>query len=64
MSSIWKDLLFLHGHITNIDPSWRPDPQDDAGERKAIADKATAKKVKSIAAMCCASAWPRLIRPR
>ena len=38
MSSIWKDLLFLHGHITNIDPSWRPDPQDDAGERKAIAD--------------------------
>lgn len=64
MSSIWKDLLFLHDHLTNIDPSWRPDPQDDASERKAIADKAAARKAKSIAAMCCASTWPRLVRPR
>ncbi|HEY8327196.1 MAG TPA: hypothetical protein VIO59_01945 [Rhodanobacter sp.] len=64
MSSIWKDLLFLHGHITHIDPAFRPDAHDDAGGRKATVNKTTAKKVKSIAVMCCASAWPRLVRPR
>ncbi|WP_157510985.1 hypothetical protein [Frateuria sp. Soil773] len=35
MSSIWTNLLFLHGHVTHSgDLAWRPDaPRDEAGTR-------------------------------
>ncbi|MEY2150225.1 MAG: hypothetical protein EPN68_16290 [Rhodanobacter sp.] len=59
MFSLWKDLLFLHGHMLrkeNLD--WRPDApsaqQPDKHGRKA----------RRAAAACCATVWPRIMGPR
>ncbi|HWX65977.1 MAG TPA: hypothetical protein VNZ27_06040 [Rhodanobacter sp.] len=59
MNSIWKNLLSLHGHITHADLAWRPDTRTEADQHKVAT-----KKAKSIALMCCVSAWPRLVGPR
>lgn len=59
MNSLWKDLLFLHGHITHVDPDWLPDARSDKDRPEP-----PAKKVKAIVATCCAAAWPRLVQPR
>ncbi|HEV2680531.1 MAG TPA: hypothetical protein VGV14_08520 [Rhodanobacter sp.] len=63
MKSIWKNLLSLHGHITHADLAWRPDARTEA-DQHADQHKVVAKKAKSIALMCCVSAWPRLVGPR
>jgi len=59
MSSLWTNLLFLHGHITHTDLAWRPDTRTETDRRKTVI-----RKPKSIARMCCASIWPRLVGPR
>jgi hypothetical protein len=59
MNSLWKNLLFLHGHITHTDLAWRPDTRTEPDRCKGAA-----RKLKAIVPMCCASIWPRLIGPR
>ena len=60
MSSLWTNLLFLHGHVAHNDLSWRPDTRTTTDRRKPGAGKS-----KSIARMCCAAMiWPRLVGPR
>jgi hypothetical protein len=56
MNSLWKNLLFLHGHISHTDLAWRPDTRTER--------KVAARKLKVIVPMCCASIWPRLVGPR
>lgn len=58
MNSIWKGLLFLHGHIIHRDLAWRPDPQ---GQRATAKPAANAQR-RMLAQ--CASVWPRLAGPR
>lgn len=60
MTSLWKDLLFLHGHLAHKnDLDWREDapaveaPAPDAGEAAS----------KAAALACCASVWPRIVVP-
>lgn len=61
MNSIWKDLLFLHGHLVRKeDLDWRSDTRA-AAERDRNAAK---KKASVMAVKCCAAVWPRLAGPR
>jgi len=65
MSSLWKDLLFLHGHLTHVDLAWRPDARSEADRHKAIVKrKSRARKARLIASACCMPTWPRLAGPR
>ena len=59
MNSLWKNLLFLHGHISHTDLAWRPDTHTEPDRRKGATSK-----LKAIVPMCCASIWPRLVGPR
>ena len=59
MNSPWKNLLFLHGHVTHTDLAWKPDTRSEPDRRKAAT-----RKLKTIVPMCCASIWPRLAGPR
>ncbi|GGY32339.1 hypothetical protein GCM10008098_27250 [Rhodanobacter panaciterrae] len=59
MSSLWTNLLFLHGHVTHNDLPWRPDTRTTTSRRKPAP-----AKPKTIARMCCAAVWPRLVGPR
>ena len=60
MNSLWKDLLFLHGHLVRKeDLDWQPDapanpPQD--GKQVTLA--------KRTVMACCAHVWPRMASPR
>ena len=61
MSSIWKDLLFLHGHLVRKDDlSWRADTRTGTGQDKSVAGK----NIHPLVLKCCAAIWPRLARPR
>jgi hypothetical protein len=61
MNSLWKDLLFLHGHLVRKeDLVWRSDTCTGA-ERDKNGKKRMAG---SIAVKCCAAVWPRLAGPR
>ncbi|MGY3041330.1 hypothetical protein ACVWWQ_002962 [Rhodanobacter sp. TND4EL1] len=59
MSSIWKDLLFLHGHLANKNElDWHADARpEQPGQCK---DKETQRSLLA----CCTHVWPRLTRPR
>jgi hypothetical protein len=64
MSSIWKDLLFLHGHLLHKDDlEWRAEtaapeaPDAEAAEAPAAGDR------KAAALACCAIVWPRIMAP-
>jgi hypothetical protein len=60
MNPIWKDLLFLHGHLVHKeDLAWNSETRDEADRAKAIASKAKATLQK-----CCVMVWPRLAGPR
>ncbi len=59
MNSIWKDLLFLHGHIVHKeDLDWRPDPAPRPAPCKEA--RGTMRTVLA----CCANVWPRIMGPR
>jgi len=59
MSSLWKDLLLLHGHLLHKEnPAWRPDPPPAQTPGKPT------RKAKRAAVTCCAAAWPRIMGPR
>ena len=59
MFPFWKDLLFLHEHLLRKENlAWRPDlPTKPAPGKRA-------RKTQRVAVTCCATAWPRIMRPR
>ena len=60
MNSLWKDLLFLHGHLLhkeNLD--WRPDVSAKQAQGKGVAKTANRAML-----ACCAHVWPRIAGPR
>lgn len=60
MHSIWKDLLFLHGHLVHKeDLIWSSEVR-----RETERDEADASKIKAAAVKCCMAVWPRLAGPR
>ena len=61
MISLWKDMLFLHGHLVRKeDLPWRADIRTEADRDK----NESRKKTSSIALKCCVAIWPRLAGPR
>lgn len=65
MSSIWKDLLFLHGHLLHKqDLDWRPDPEPAPSPAGDATGTGNAAKARCTALACCASVWPRIMTPR
>jgi hypothetical protein len=64
MHSLWKDLLFLHGHLLHKDDlDWRPEPEPAPGSSDDSAGADPAVKTSRVLA-CCASVWPRIMAPR
>ena len=67
MSSIWKDLLFLHGHLLHKDDlEWRAEtaaPETPDAEAAGTAEAPTARDRKAAAMACCAIVWPRIMAP-
>jgi len=65
MTSLWKDLLFLHGHLLHKDDlDWREDAPEAPAPRKDAAETGNAAKTKAATLACCASVWPRIMTPR
>jgi hypothetical protein len=63
MSSLWKDLLFLHGHMTQASLIWSD--VDTATDRDdATAKKATPHAQTCAAACCVVAGLPRIVAPR
>lgn len=64
MSSIWKDLLFLHGHLLHKDDlEWRTEtPAADTAD-PAVAEAAASRDANAAALACCAAVWPRIVVP-
>jgi hypothetical protein len=64
MSSIWKDLLFLHGHLLHQDDlEWREEPAAAETPDAEAAEAPTARDRKAAALACCAVVWPRIMAP-
>ena len=65
MSSIWKDLLFLHGHLLHKDDlEWREETAAAETPDAEAAEAPTARDRKKAAALaCCAVVWPRIMAP-
>ncbi|GAA0245832.1 hypothetical protein [Rhodanobacter caeni] len=63
MSSLWKDLLFLHGHMTHASLIWSD--VDTTAERDEAATDKPAPGVQACVATCCVVAGlPRIAAPR
>jgi hypothetical protein len=63
MSSLWKDLLFLHGHMTQASLIWSD--VDTAADCDAATAKKPAPGAQACAAACCVVAGlPRIAAPR
>ncbi|MGB3269429.1 MAG: hypothetical protein WBA65_05685 [Rhodanobacter sp.] len=64
MSSIWKDLLFLHGHLLHKDDlEWRAETAPAETPVAEAAEAPTASDKKAAALACCAIVWPRIMAP-
>jgi hypothetical protein len=61
MNPLWKNLLYLHGHITHAELAWKPDSHVPTNPPRA--DIAISRP-RSLVRSACALAWPRLIAPR
>ena len=60
MNSLWKDLLFLHGHLLHKeDLDWRPD-----ASAKPAQDGKDPTPARHTVLACCAHVWPRIAGPR
>jgi hypothetical protein len=65
MNSLWKDLLFLHGHLVHKDDlDWRPAPAPVPNPASDATGSSSAAKAVRQALACCASVWPRIMAPR
>lgn len=63
MSSLWKDLLFLHGHLTHARLIWSD--VEETTDQDAAAAKKPAPGAQACAAACCVVAGlPRIAAPR
>ena len=63
MSSLWKDLLFLHGHLTQASLIWSD--VDTAADRDAATTKKPTPHAQTCTAVCCMVAGlPRIAAPR
>jgi len=64
MSSIWKDLLFLHGHLLHKDDlEWRAEtPAADTADTEAV-EAPVSRDAKAAELACCAAVWPRIVAP-
>jgi len=62
MSSLWKDLLFLHGHMTQASLIWSD--VDTAADRDAAAKKPAPRAQTCTAACCVVAGLPRIAAPR
>jgi hypothetical protein len=63
MSSLWKDLLFLHGHLAHANLIWSD--LDATAEHDDAAATKPAPDAKTCAAACCVVAGlPRIAAPR
>ncbi|KQX97674.1 hypothetical protein ASD22_10635 [Rhodanobacter sp. Root480] len=64
MSSLWKDLLFLHGHLTHAQLIWS-DVEETTNQDAATTNKPRPDALKCGVA-CCAvtTALPRIAAPR
>ena len=64
MSSIWKDLLFLHGHLLHKDDlAWREEATTPAAPDTKPAEAPVTRDGKAVALSCCAAVWPRIVAP-
>ncbi|MBQ4855013.1 hypothetical protein IMW82_10055 [Rhodanobacter sp. B2A1Ga4] len=64
MHSLWKDMLFLHGHLLHKDDlDWRPEPEPTPGPASSTGTRNVARTARRALA-CCASVWPRIMSPR
>lgn len=61
MNPLWKNLLYLHSHITHTELAWKPDTRVPPNPPMAIIAN---RRPESVARLPCALAWPRLIAPR
>ncbi|EIM00767.1 hypothetical protein LRK24_02515 [Rhodanobacter denitrificans] len=65
MHSLWKDLLFLHGHLLHKDDlDWHPEPEPAPDPASDATGSGHAAKTARHALACCASVWPRIMSPR
>lgn len=64
MSSIWKDLLFLHGHLLHKDDlEWRAETANTETPDDEAAEATTTRDAKAATLACCAAVWPRIVAP-
>jgi hypothetical protein len=64
MSSLWKDLLFVQGHVVRKeDLAWRPDTRPDTGRNATDAEQAGSTASARPASRCRTLHWPRLSVP-
>lgn len=64
MTSLWKDLLFLHGYLIHKEDLAAPAKAPaDRTQRKDLAQTGDDAKAKRHALACCAIAWPRIVAP-
>ncbi len=65
MSSVWKDLLFLHGHmVRKEDLVWRTENRPREHRNEAAGNKAACTTKEPGAPARQVPAWPRLAVPR
>lgn len=61
MTSLWKDLLFLHGHLLHKeDLEWQADTQTNQDRQAQRKDDQTRRAIVA----CCTHVWPRIAGPR
>jgi hypothetical protein len=63
MSSLWKDLLFLHGHMAHANLIWS-DVDTAAEHDEANAGRPAPRAPTCVAACCAVAGLPRIVAPR
>jgi hypothetical protein len=61
MNPLWKNLLYLHGHIAHAGLAWKPDARLPPDRRRTVG---AISKPRAMVRLSCAAVWPRLIAPR
>ena len=64
MRSLWKDLLFLHGHMAHANLIWSELDTSSADHDTATAKQSGPGPQACTAACCVAVALPRIVAPR
>jgi hypothetical protein len=65
MASLWKGLLFVHGHLLHKDDlDWHRDAEAAVAPPESTGTDARTAHSKATTVACCASVWPRIMAPR